>query len=53
VTQLGRVGVSVGETVTGEQAREAERLGYGALWVGGSPPAETRPLGQTTTIPHD
>jgi probable F420-dependent oxidoreductase len=54
VTQLGRVGVSVGETVTGEQAREVERLGYGTLWVNGSPAAElafVEPLlGQTTTL---
>jgi alkanesulfonate monooxygenase SsuD/methylene tetrahydromethanopterin reductase-like flavin-dependent oxidoreductase (luciferase family) len=54
VTQLGRVGVSVGETVTGEQAREVERLGYGTLWVNGSPAANlafVEPLlGQTTTL---
>jgi len=54
VTQLGRVGVSVGETVTGGQAREVERLGYGTLWVGGSPPAKlafVEPLlDQTTTL---
>jgi probable F420-dependent oxidoreductase len=54
VTQLGRVGVSVGETVTVEQAREVERLGYATLWVGGSPAAElafVEPLlGQTTTL---
>jgi probable F420-dependent oxidoreductase len=54
VTQLGRVGVSVGETVTVEQACEVERLGYGTLWVGGSPAAElafVEPLlGQTATL---
>jgi probable F420-dependent oxidoreductase len=54
VTQMGRVGVSVGETVTVEQAREVERLGFGTLWVGGSPAGElafVEPLlGQTTTL---
>jgi probable F420-dependent oxidoreductase len=54
VTQLGRVGVSVGGTVTGEEAREVERLGYGTLWVAGSPAAElafAEPiLAQTTTL---
>ena len=25
---------------TGEQAAEIERLGYGAIWVGGSPAAD-------------
>jgi probable F420-dependent oxidoreductase len=54
VTQLGRVGVAVGGTVTGEEAREVERLGYGTLWVAGSPAAElafAEPiLAQTTTL---
>jgi probable F420-dependent oxidoreductase len=36
---LGRFGV-FGMGATAEQAREIERLGYGAIWVGGSPPAE-------------
>jgi probable F420-dependent oxidoreductase len=54
VTRLGRVGVSVGEAVTAEEAREIERLGYGTLWVAGSPAAElsfAEPLlAQTTTL---
>ena len=36
---LGRFG-SFGRGVTPQQAKEIESLGYGALWVGGSPPAE-------------
>jgi probable F420-dependent oxidoreductase len=36
---LGRFG-SFGRGVTPEQARDIESLGYGAVWVGGSPPAE-------------
>ncbi|HZQ32839.1 MAG TPA: LLM class F420-dependent oxidoreductase [Mycobacterium sp.] len=36
---LGKFG-SFGRGVTSEQAREIEALGYGAVWVGGSPPAE-------------
>lgn len=36
---LGRFG-SFGRGVTPEQARDIEALGYGAVWVGGSPPAE-------------
>ncbi|WP_264916529.1 LLM class F420-dependent oxidoreductase, partial [Mycobacterium kiyosense] len=36
---LGRFG-SFGRGVTPQQAREIEALGYGAVWVGGSPPAE-------------
>jgi probable F420-dependent oxidoreductase len=36
---LGRFG-SFGRGVTPEQAKEIEALGYGAVWVGGSPPAE-------------
>src|SRR5271155_3818057 len=35
-----------------EQAREIERLGYGTIWVGGSPPAElsfVEPLLESTT----
>jgi probable F420-dependent oxidoreductase len=54
VTQLGRVGVAVGGTVSGEEAREVERLGYGTLWVAGSPAAElafAEPiLAQTATL---
>jgi probable F420-dependent oxidoreductase len=36
---LGRFGV-FGGGATPQQATEIEALGYGALWVGGSPPAE-------------
>ena len=36
---LGRYGV-FGRGVTPQQATEIEALGYGAIWVGGSPPAE-------------
>src|SRR5271168_839051 len=36
---LGRFG-SFGCGVTPQQAKEIESLGYGAVWVGGSPPAE-------------
>jgi probable F420-dependent oxidoreductase len=36
---LGRFG-SFGFGVTPEQAKDIEALGYGAVWVGGSPPAE-------------
>ena len=37
---LGRFGVWTGGPVTPEQAVEIEKLGYGAVWVGGSPAAE-------------
>ncbi|MCV7315419.1 LLM class F420-dependent oxidoreductase [Mycolicibacillus parakoreensis] len=37
---LGRYGVWTFGRVTAEQARTIEQLGYGALWVGGSPGAE-------------
>ena len=37
---LGRYGVWTSGPVTPEQAAEIERLGYGAVWVGGSPAAE-------------
>jgi probable F420-dependent oxidoreductase len=37
---LGRFGVWVREPMLPEQAVEVERLGYGAVWVGGSPAAE-------------
>jgi probable F420-dependent oxidoreductase len=50
---LGRFG-SFGRGVTPAQAKEIEALGYGAVWVGGSPPAElawVEPiLEQTTTL---
>jgi len=36
---LGRFG-TFGRGVTPAQAKEIEALGYGAVWVGGSPPAE-------------
>ncbi|MFN8032219.1 MAG: LLM class F420-dependent oxidoreductase [Mycobacterium sp.] len=36
---LGRFG-SFGREVSPQQAKEIEALGYGAVWVGGSPPAE-------------
>jgi probable F420-dependent oxidoreductase len=36
---LGNYGV-FGRGATPQQAREIEALGYGAVWVGGSPPAE-------------
>jgi probable F420-dependent oxidoreductase len=36
---LGRYGV-FGRGATPQQAAEIEALGYGAIWVGGSPPAE-------------
>jgi probable F420-dependent oxidoreductase len=48
---LGRFGV-FGLGATPEQAREIERLGYGTIWVGGSPPAElsfVEPLLDSTT----
>ncbi|HEU4359875.1 MAG TPA: LLM class F420-dependent oxidoreductase [Mycobacterium sp.] len=37
---LGRYGVWTAGPPTPEQAREIERLGYGAIWVGGSPAAD-------------
>jgi probable F420-dependent oxidoreductase len=48
---LGRFG-SFGRGVTPAQAREIEALGYGAVWVGGSPPAEldwVEPILERTT----
>ncbi|BBX71864.1 LLM class F420-dependent oxidoreductase [Mycolicibacterium psychrotolerans] len=48
---LGRFG-SFGRGVTPAQAAEIEALGYGAVWVGGSPPAEldwVEPLLEATT----
>ena len=38
-SDLGRFG-SFGRGVTPQQAADIEALGYGAVWVGGSPPAE-------------
>lgn len=54
---LGRFGVFVlggifASGATPEQAQEIERLGYGTLWVSGSPPAElsfVEPLLEATT----
>ena len=37
---LGRFGVWTGGKPTPEQAEQIEKLGYGAVWVGFSPPAE-------------
>ena len=48
---LGKYG-SFGRGVTPEQAKDIEALGYGAVWVGGSPPAElawVEPILQATT----
>jgi probable F420-dependent oxidoreductase len=48
---LGRFG-SFGRGVTPEQAKDIEALGYGAVWVGGSPPAEldwVEPILENTT----
>jgi probable F420-dependent oxidoreductase len=46
--------VSVRETVTADEAHEIERLGYGTLWVAGSPAAELsfaeQLLARTTTL---
>jgi probable F420-dependent oxidoreductase len=51
---LGRYGVWTGGPVTPEQAVEIEKMGYGAVWVGGSPAAElefVEPiLAQTTDL---
>ena len=38
--ELGRFGLWVRDAVPPEQAVEIEKLGYGAVWVGGSPAAE-------------
>jgi probable F420-dependent oxidoreductase len=48
---LGRFGV-FGLGATPEEAQEIERLGYGTIWVGGSPPAElsfVEPLLESTS----
>jgi probable F420-dependent oxidoreductase len=51
---LGRYGVWTGGPLTPDQAVEIEKLGYGAVWVGASPPADlsfVEPiLGQTQTL---
>lgn len=49
--KLGRFGV-FGRGVTPQQAKDIEALGYGAVWVGGSPPAElawVEPILEATT----
>jgi probable F420-dependent oxidoreductase len=39
--QLGTIGVFAGQwAVTAERAAEMDRLGYGSLWIGGSPDAD-------------
>lgn len=51
IPNLGRFG-SFGRGVTPQQANEIEALGYGAVWVGGSPPAEldwVEPILEKTT----
>ena len=48
---LGRFG-SFGRGVTPDEAKQIEELGYGAVWVGGSPPAEldwVEPILEKTT----
>jgi probable F420-dependent oxidoreductase len=48
---LGRFG-SFGRGVTPDEAKQIEALGYGAVWVGGSPPAEldwVEPILEKTT----
>ena len=48
---LGRFGF-FGISATPDQAQEIERLGYGTIWIGGSPPAElsfVEPLLEATT----
>ena len=48
---LGRFG-SFGDAPTPDQAKDIEALGYGAVWVGGSPPAElewVEPILEKTT----
>jgi probable F420-dependent oxidoreductase len=50
-SDLGRFGF-FGLGATPEQAQEIERLGYGTIWVAGSPPAElsfVEPLLESTT----
>jgi len=50
-SKLGRFGV-FGLGATPDEAQEIERLGYGTIWVGGSPPAElsfVEPLLDSTT----
>ena len=52
---LGRYGVWTGGPVTPEQAVAIEKLGYGAVWVGGSPAGEldfVEPLLDATETLH-
>lgn len=54
MSNLGTFG-SFGRLVTPQQAAEIEALGYGAVWVGGSPPAEldwVEPILAATTSLH-
>src|SRR5690606_37277401 len=37
---LGRFGVWTGAPISPDQAVEIEKLGYGTVWVGASPPAD-------------
>ena len=49
---FSRYGVSTRVPVTPQHALEIEKLGYGALWVGGSQPAQLRfaePILEKTT----
>src|SRR6201996_4525853 len=51
IPDLGRFGF-FGVGATPEEAQEVERLGYGTIWVGGSPPAElsfVEPILEATT----
>src|ERR1700736_6071806 len=52
---LGRFGIWRGRELTPELAAEAEKLGFGALWIGGSPSGDLgqaeQLLAATTTLP--
>ena len=51
-SDVGRFGVFALGGATPEQAQEIEQLGYGTIWVAGSPPAElsfAEPLFEATT----
>jgi probable F420-dependent oxidoreductase len=45
--ELGRIGVWVNRPPTTELAQALERLGYGAIWVGGSPGGELEGIDRT------
>ena len=52
---MGRFGVWTAGAVTPEQAVEIEKLGYGAIWVGGSPAADlafVEPILEATETLH-